>query len=344
MLLATTLFVACSQDADTNNVDQLSQLRVTTTLVESTTRTMSLGLQSTQLDHSVDAGLYVYATGQTSIIADRYSSYDGYGYENLLYAYDDYNDTWKHNTIYLPKDRASAVDVFVYAPRVTTSPLATSMPFTVQADQSSEQGYLLSDFVFGNKKGISFNASGTTVNADVKLYHALSKIVLSIRDKEGQTSTLGRLYKAEIGTGLYPVYVDAYINLTPSIANNATLPPSGSVSTGGTTGVIQFLDRDPDTDATVEYYKMAVVLPPQNLPSTGSNLTITFKLDDTDQTEVAYEGNLPGTLLPGYAYYYNVTIDQKELTVSSARIVPWAEGTGKAWTVFETDVFHPANE
>ena len=77
MLMAAVTLIACDKAEVEQSVASPAEIRVTTTMAAMGTRTASLNLQATQLEHATEAGLYVYKSGQTSVSHN-------YGYENLL--------------------------------------------------------------------------------------------------------------------------------------------------------------------------------------------------------------------------------------------------------------------
>ena len=207
----------------------------------------------------------------------------------------------------------------VYAPRTTTGPVATSMPFTVQSDQSTESGYLASDFVFGNS-AVAYTATGTVVS-NVTLHHGMSKLILNVQDMVSSTATISNLQKVVLGSVRFPIYVDAYTDMTHTV--NSVSDLATAVTTGGSTGTVTLLDTSKEETETP--HQMAAIIPPQTINTTGINLTLTFHYEDGD---VTYEGTLNGVFAAGYSYEYTVTVSQKGLTISNAHIVPWGTGEG----------------
>ncbi len=309
-LLAVLLAVVTLAGCEASDERQAPQTGLSvTTVMGSTlaTRTTGTDLQTTALDESNTAGIYVYLNGYTERT-------DGYGFENLTYAY--VNSQWKHSTINFPVDEDEKIDIFVYAPRITSSHTLNNIPVTVKTDQSTASAYLASDFVFGNQKSVSNPKNNSSKEVVVTLYHAMSKIVLNIQDKDGQTSTLGHLSKVEIGSERFPVMTDAYVNITNTIASNDALRSTSAVLTGGTPGVITLMDVS-KTDLA---FSVAGILPPQTLGSGGNNMTLYFNNNGQVST---FEGVVSGTFKPGYVNTYTVAIDQSELTILNASIVPW---------------------
>ena len=276
----------------------------------SQTRTASTGLQSIELDRSITAGIYAYLEGQTSRSDDS-----DYGLENITYSYVTDKDKWKCQAINFPLIETNKLDIYVYAPRQSAIGSLTNIPVTVATDQSTDAAYLASDFVFGNQKSIANPGNNEEQPVTVTLYHAMTKVILNIQDKDGGTDNLEQLSKVELGSARFPVMTDAYVNITRSITSNGDLTSQSAVLTGGTPGIITLMD----VSKVSRSFTMAGIIPPQSLGD-GDNLTLYF--ESNGQTS-AFEGNLSGTLLPGYVYTYTVVVDQSELTIMNASIVPW---------------------
>lgn len=274
----------------------------------SQTRTADTDLQSIELDHSITAGIYAYLEGQTSRSDDS-----DYGLENITYSY--VTDKWKCQAINFPLIETNKLDIYVYAPRQSAIGSLTNIPVTVATDQSTDAAYLASDFVFGNQKSIANPGNNEEQPVTVKLYHAMTKVILNIQDKDGKTDNIGHLSKVELGSARFPVMTDAYVNITPTISSNDDLASKSAVLTGGTPGIVTLMD----VSKVARSFTMSGIIPPQSL-GTGDNLTLYF--ESNGQTS-AFEGNLSGTLRPGYVYTYTVVVDQSELTIMNASIVPW---------------------
>lgn len=310
-ILTLLALTACTNDGQREDKG-LASLQVNTNIA-STTRTMKYsGLQENALSTTIDAAVYVYREGTKAVTS-------GYGYENIPYRY--VSDEWKHQTLFFPTDWDD-VDVFVYAPRSTTKPEGvTLIPITVKTDQSTTAGYLASDFVFG-RANVDYAYPTTTTN--VTLYHALSKLILNFTDVHGVNSTLGTLTKVELGTTTYAIRLNAYVDITTPITAVADISDNNAVTTLADYGIVKLLDVA--NEAPTETHKpwsVACILPPQTLPTEGTNLTLTFSTGKT------YEGILNATLVAGYTHTYTVTIDQESLTFSGVTIQPWEYGWGK---------------
>ena len=311
-LLVLLTLIACSNEAQHENGGQAS-LSVNTNISGATRTTLYSGLQETALNTSVTAAVYVYREGTKAVTS-------GYGYENIPYSYNTTSAAWKHQTLFFPVDWDD-VDVFVYAPRSTAMPEGvTVIPITVATDQSTTAGYLASDFVFG-RANVDYTYPSTTT--DVTLYHALSKLILNFTDVHGATSTLGNLVKVELGTETYAVRLNAYVDITTPITEVADISSQNAVTTLADYGIIKMLDVSNETTETP--WSVACILPPQTLPTEGTNLTLTFSSGNTYKT---YEGILNATLVAGYTHTYTVKIEQETVTFSSTTIQPWGYGWG----------------
>lgn len=307
--IMTALLLAACTDDTRQKTGRQATLHVTTSMTGATRTAKYSGLQENALSTDINAAFYVYREGTTAVT-------NGYGYENLSYDYNTTQAARTHQTVFMPADWAD-VDVFVYAPRVASPAGITTIPITVQADQSTQAAYIASDFVFGSANVDYVYPTATT---DVTLYHALSKLILDFQDVNGVTSTLGSLQKVELGTETYPIRLDAYVNITTPVSSAADVAANNAVTTLATYGIITMLDVSKET--TDSPWSVACILPPQTLPNEGINLTLTFSTGNT------YTGILEATLTAGCTHTYTVTVDQEQLTFSGVTIQPWGSGWG----------------
>ena len=299
-MMATTLLMACSNDEVIRSIDdeQQAQIQLSATMETMLTRAAD-ALQETSINTSSTPGVYVYRTTKTAID-------NGYGYENIA-ATVGTGGVLSTSTMYYPQDKGS-VDVYVYAPRTTSSPSMTAMPITVATDQSAAAGYLASDFIYG-KTTAAFPTTFPSGPINVTLKHALCKIKLNIQAGTGASAITGTDVKeVKLGDGTTDPKLSATVDLT-----NST--PSAAVSTTTTTGTIQFANN------TTAQTTVAAILPPQTL----TNCPLSVKIGSATYT--ATLSSPTGGFVAGNEYIYTVKVTVAGLSITVTSIDPWTSTT-----------------
>lgn len=178
MALSVAL-TACSNDDEVTG-SQNSRTPATLTLTSNmlTTRAAD-GLQATQIACGVQVG--VFATAGS--ISNHQLTANGSG------GFSDDDMTIPTGT--------SSVDVYAYAPYQSDWSKDAANSFSVQTDQSSDEGYKASDLLWGSKMDVSVTTSTT---ADITFAHKLSKVKVVIAKKSGASLTLAGAKVSIVGT------------------------------------------------------------------------------------------------------------------------------------------------
>lgn len=310
-LAAAALMAAACSNEDGDKASMPAKINVSASLnTAAITRGTGIDLQSARLDAESHPGIYIYKTGSTAVASD------GYIYKNTEVTA--VNGTsgllTTGTTFYFPQDK-KGVDVYVYAPRQTevADIGTTAIDFSVSEDQYNKAGYIASDFVFGHQT-LAYSASNT--NVEVRLYHALSKIIFQIKDANNSYE-LNDLKEVTLGT----VKKDASINISKSISSNSDLATTGAVTLGTTDATISFFNST-SGDAVPAEAKVAAILPPQDI----FGKTLTIKVGDA-----TYTGTIPeavassgkAELAPGNQYTYTISLTQSSFTVTAVSIAEW---------------------
>lgn len=124
--------------------------------------------------------------------------------DNMRFTYD---GSWTPDTEIYWKDNSTKADFYCYFPYGTPSSL-TSYTFAVKEDQSTEQAYKASEFLYGTARGIAPTESA--VNITTK--HLFSCATITVQAGNGFTAE--SLSKASVSVKINSVQTGASIDLT----------------------------------------------------------------------------------------------------------------------------------
>lgn len=125
-----------------------------------------------------------------------------------------YNSTWKPDTDIYWKDDKTKADFYCYFPYGTPSTLS-SYAFTIKEDQSTEQAYKASEFLYGKTLGVI----PTDAAVSITTKHLFSCAVINIQAGNGFTTE--SLSQANISVKINSIQTAASINLITGIATAA---------------------------------------------------------------------------------------------------------------------------
>ena len=326
--LATTMttVTSCINDEEkTNDAKAPAEIKISASMkgMDVSTRAAT-DLQGSTLSDYTKAGVFVYKTGQTAAVAasEGVSAYAGYANVTVSGATDPTSGSGKilttSTTMYFPMDNAN-VDAYVYAPYSATYNEAsvTSMAFTVANDQTSDDNYLASDFVFG--KGTAVYASEPALTTDktasVQLAHALSKIIFKINEQTGADASGITEIK------LTGAYRKATINMSTNDVATATggSDPKGDVIVSNKTGNSDLYD-----DVKNGSNGVAAIIPPHDATAIAS-MNVSVTIDGKTRTAAIASANLT-QLVKGKVYTLTLNISASELSVLVTGITDWTPG------------------
>ena len=315
-LAALLLITACTADSP-ETAQQPQQLKLSAALDSESgqTRTVTSGLQTTQLDDANTVGAFIYRKGQT---ASQVVDGEDYGYTNKQFT-----PVSGVTTLYSPSQPIFPykgtgdqlkVDVYAYAPYdATWTTLTGAKTFSVKADQKKKANYIASDLLWATPHGGEAPDSNPFKNLILQFAHKLTQIYVEINAGDGVTTS--QLEGASVS--LNGVVLTGTINL-----QDGTLTPSAS--TGSVSILKCAYDEDdnaiPSTDANyADYFKgSAIVYPVVTLPTTAT-LTIT-------KGTTTYTAQLKTTSVTswvsGNKYKYSVRVSTDGIS-STATIIPW---------------------
>lgn len=221
----------------------------------------------TQFENLDQVGIYVTAANETLQIG-------GNEVNNELFTYNGSSWTSKRKVYW----NEGSHDVYAYYPYSQTVNDIEDYNFEVQADQSTEEGYTKSDFLWAGKKGVTASASPVTMT----FAHKLSNVVV-------------KLEKGENYTGDIPSDTEVYIHSTVRKAVIDLSTGDAAKEDFAGTGSVRCHQR-----SASEY---VVCLIPQNL-------TTRRPLVEVISNGVSYmmEGKI--SLKPGMRHTFTVTLDK----------------------------------
>lgn len=178
-MAAMSLSVASCTNEDMQDI-QNADGRTPIALVSSVnnSRSANAGLQEAQLAKDMNVGVFVN-NGEAGLIEN--------GNNNRLAA-DGAGALVGGNAMYYPID-GSAVSIYAYAPYSDGWALGENT-FTVSADQSTDEGYLASDLLYGTPDNNSITSSANPVSIHFK--HKLSKLKLNFDMGETEVNSARR--------------------------------------------------------------------------------------------------------------------------------------------------------
>ena len=186
-------------------------------------------------------------------------------------------------TIYW-KDQSTAADFYAYYP-YSESVNISAHPFSVMADQSTEDNFWASDFLWGK----AANVTPTSAAVPIVTNHSLSKILLAIEPGNGFTEESWAA--ATKSVKICNVKTNATIDLASGVAT----------ATGDDGEIVPFLSV-PTTSGVNPSYKAMIV--PQTIADNSKLIVVTV-----DGTEYVYRAGI--TFKANTQHRFVVTVNKK---------------------------------
>ena len=133
----------------------------------------------TGFDANDRAGLFVVNRGDGNTGNELKSS--GNHVDNMRFKY---NGTWTSDSHVYWKDDVTHADFYLYYPYRANISDVRAMPFSVNADQSTENKYKESELLIGSTK----NVAPTEGSVNINVSHALSQIMIAVAAGNGFTA------------------------------------------------------------------------------------------------------------------------------------------------------------
>ncbi len=370
---AALSFAACSNDsvlnygeATQNSEGQIPlNFGIVSNSNENSTITRSNYITTGNTALQTNVGLYVYITGKTAV-------YNTYGFANIQGTIGTLTSTTFQlsstsytkdctpvsaaSTISFPDNKATAVDIYAYAPfhALTTSsgdaPADLSgtptITITTTADQSSS--YANDDYLWGSiTDGSSITATNylaaktsssaaskdyfsTTGQVVVPMDHKLSKICVNLIPSGMDISKLqGATVK------IYPDYTQGTLNLQTGAvatdnstgydaANGNAITLTTTLGTDGSTEITAGNDGHPDDlvytgdaqSGSLEGYSACGIIIPQGL-TTAHKFIEVILADGSTTTTYTWTPSAAATFLTGNIYTFNIKVTAQGLNVTT---------------------------
>ena len=331
MALAAALS-ACGEDYEPGEI--LLGADFTLPEPEVTTRSESTSLQGNYLatiqNHT---GVYIYYKDATSTSTDG----AGYGYLNVGYTPQAIADgkcdlSAPTRTPYYPASSSQNIDLYAYAPRFTntTEPelsTQTAVSFTTQTDQSTDEKYIASDFIWGTLKDQVPKTKSGNSKLEIPMNHKMSKIQVKLVEGHSMASKLAgatvQINNVQPAGTLNLITGDATVSsattgkvsviMGKNLANATDAVAADYVSGGAPT----------DAAASHKVYEAACVIYPQTISKSNlleitlsSNYgTTSYKFTDTGNQQFQ----------AGMIYKYTIQVNATGIDLTTT-VTDWATG------------------
>lgn len=276
--------------------------------VQQLTRSTATGLQDTQIESGLKVGFFINEDVASDATAT--TTYP----QNLEYTADG-SGGFKGVSVYYPQT-GNGVNIYAYAPRQNALELTGTYDFTIQKDQSGNDGYLASDLLWGQPMKPTSAGSATYEtanpvartknNVNVTFKHLLAKVQVKLIPDNGSGLNADDLKGAKLE--ILGVKRGVSLNLTDGKIGDAsgelidvtaaTYPKDGTLSADDLTA--------------------AAIIVPQAFSSSTKFMKVTLATGG----ELFYTLDQDLTLKSGYIYKYDITVKLTGLKVTST-VEPW---------------------
>ena len=289
LLLATLTLCACSSGEEEQPVPPEPPTTSTNPIPIRINTVMESINDTRATDYAFEAGdrIGIYVVNRKAGGTANTLLSQGNWVDNMRFTYD---GTWTPDApVYWLDDKTHA-DFYLYYPYTATVGDVTAMPFSVNADQSTEAAYKASDLLIGSAKNIAPTESAVSITAR----HVLSQMAITLVPGNGFTEE--SLAAADVSVRINGIKTHATVNLA-----TATVTATGEATT-----VTPLQEEDGN-------YKALIV--PQSVAQ-GNLVTVTVDGRDFNlQKAFTFEGGKRHrftVVLDKTSNGINVTIDQWE--------------------------------
>lgn len=250
MLFSATLFVACSEE-NIGPMDWTDKVPIQISIEQTRAN-------DTSFEAGDQIGLYVVGGANNTLLSA------GNHVDNMCFELSEgWTETWTPRATIYWIDQNTNLDMYAYYPYGTPTDV-NAYPFSVLSDQSSEDNYFASDFLWGKRT----NAAPTTNSVAISTEHLFSNALIYIIAGEGVTEE--ELAASNIEVRVCNTKLGAEIDLA-----------TGSVEAVGSTSDIA-------PWYTGSYYRAMIV--PQTVSSNNELVNITVGDEEyTYSTDMTFE-------------------------------------------------------
>lgn len=307
-ILASLVGTGCSND---ETIEQPSSfpadgvIRVATTVIDPLTRA---GMTTENLN---EMGFYVDNVNSTT-----------YSYSNEKMSYTDNN--WISETMMLWQNSTQQVQVNAYSPFVDNISNKESVPFSVQADQTTEAAIRASDFV-SQFKSVNPNSDlDAQGSIPLSLSHRLSKLVITVK--------LGTEFNVSNDTETNPITELKVLNIKRDATINLT---DGTVTVTGEKDKVKMYCESYTAGISTTSNATAVyqcILIPQTVSTSWFHVAI-----DMDGRSYIYKQWSEQIFAPNKLYTLTITVGKDQITVGDMTMSDWNKGNGENGENVETE-------
>ena len=298
-------FTSCSQEANENNKVNDNRKIVLTSML-ATTRTLNQNIQASQLANGNTVGVFIIDEGNEALSDNTKITADGEG--GFIYSRD----------LYWPVEGKASI--YTYGPYQGdwNGKLGEEVAFTVENDQSTDEGYLKSDLVFGLP--VAGNPlEQTSANIPLSFVHKLAKVNITVIN-ETETSL-----------------ADAVVTLKDmptTVTMNTKTGELGQSSGSDTIRVATFA-------GSASSYKCSAIVVPQKLTYGSQVVKVSLKngktLAATTRTDMTLESGKT------YNFNINVTVGGADLNVTASSLTNWDSNTSDLAADIDTETAEDFN-
>ena len=234
-----------------------------------------------------------------------------------------YSDATTPSMLYFPADEASDVSVYAFYPYSRFASVAnretTNLDVTVNADQSTADGYRASDVMIATPvtDHSRYPKNDNTVNLQFR--HVMAKLIIRLKQgvHAGSSSPITAAELAGSTITIGSVTTEATLNMTTGAVTTGS--DMTTVTVASNVGLAFYYDNSDAAISTTEY---AIVLPAQTFSSTNT-LTLTTNYGET------ITGSLPDmTLAAASSNVLTLTVNDSGI---EATRTDYGNGGGQSW-------------
>uniref|UniRef100_UPI0032ECA640 fimbrillin family protein n=1 Tax=Bacteroides cellulosilyticus TaxID=246787 RepID=UPI0032ECA640 len=304
---ATAIVMVACNNEETDN--WAGEIRLSSGLeAQQVTRSINPDLQGGQIADEVEVGFFINENASNPT-----TTYP----QNLLYTANG-NGSFDGSTVYYPQS-GNGVNIYAYAPWKDGLSLGGNYAFSIQENQSTDEGYLASDLLWGqpmkqktDDPGVYESANPvarTKENVNVTFKHLLSKIQIELTPEAGLTAKDFR------GATLKILNVKNTTSLT--LTDGAISEASGSAVE------VTAATYENKEGLTEENLKAAAIVVPQTITKGTKFLKVTLKSGgELYYTLPSGADDADLVLESGKIYKYDIKVKLTGLTVTS-QITDW---------------------
>lgn len=220
-LVLSAIFMSCSaSDGRDDDIPQKPDPETPAAVrreikIDASVNALMTKATDTGFDANDCIGLFVVNCGDGNTGNELKSS--GNHVDNMRFKY---NGTWTSDSHVYWKDDVTHADFYLYYPYRANIGDVRAMPFSVNADQSTENKYKESELLIGSTK----NVAPTERSVNVNVSHALSQIMITVAAGNGFTA--GSLAASDVRVTVNGLKTSATVDIATAAVNATGEPQS----------------------------------------------------------------------------------------------------------------------